>query len=278
MTGMTDAEVKPQVGKHATRENRRIADAGTILRCQVGSGVHGTSISGTDDRDEMGICLEPPDYVIGLRRFEQYEWHSAWERPGGLRNRSGHGDLDVTIYSCRKWMRLALNGNPSVLLPLFVPEEEIVAITPLGRELRDLAPVIVSRQAGHRFAGYLEAQRRSMLSHEGKGRDCTRPELIEKYGFDTKFAAHMVRLGYQGVELLETGRITLPMPEPQRAVVREIRLGRVPMEDALKAAEDLEAHLRVLTETAPLREEPDRDAANAWLVGAYHRAWLGEAS
>jgi hypothetical protein len=278
MTGMTDAEVKPQVGKHATRENRRIADAGTILRCQVGSGVHGTSISGTDDRDEMGICLEPPDYVIGLRRFEQYEWHSAWERPGGLRNRSGHGDLDVTIYSCQKWMRLALNGNPSVLLPLFVPEEEIVAITPLGRELRDLAPVIVSRQAGHRFAGYLEAQRRSMLSHEGKGRDCTRPELIEKYGFDTKFAAHMVRLGYQGVELLETGRITLPMPEPQRAVVREIRLGRVPMEDALKAAEDLEAHLRVLTETAPLREEPDRDAANAWLVGAYHRAWLGEAS
>jgi hypothetical protein len=98
MTGMTDAEVKPQVGKHATRENRRIAEAGTILRCQVGSGVHGTSISGTDDRDEMGICLEPPDYVIGLRRFDQYEWHSAWERPGGLANRSGHGDLDVTVY------------------------------------------------------------------------------------------------------------------------------------------------------------------------------------
>lgn len=30
-----------------------------ILRVQVGSGVHGTSISGQDDRDEMGICLEP---------------------------------------------------------------------------------------------------------------------------------------------------------------------------------------------------------------------------
>jgi hypothetical protein len=230
MTGMTDAEVKPQVGKHATRENRRIAEAGTILRCQVGSGVHGTSISGTDDRDEMGICLEPPDYVIGLRRFEQYEWHSAWERPGGLANRSGHGDLDVTVYSARKWMRLALNGNPSVLLPLFVPEDEIVAVTPLGRELRDLAPVIVSRQAGHRFAGYLEAQRRSMLSHEGKGRDCTRPELIEKYGFDTKFAAHMVRLGFQGIELLKTGRLTLPMPEETRGIVRCIRRGELTMQ------------------------------------------------
>jgi uncharacterized protein len=264
------------IGKHATDEKRRVALAGTILRCQVGSGVHGTSISGTDDRDEMGICLEPPDYVIGLRTFEQYEYHTAWDRPGGLRNRSGHGDLDETVYSARKWMRLALNGNPSVLLPLFVPPAEIVTVTPLGHELRELAPVIVSRQAGHRFAGYLEAQRRGLLSHDGKGRDVTRPELIEQFGWDTKYGGHMVRLGYQGVELLETGRITLPMPEPQRAVVREIRLGRVPMEDALKAAGDLEARLRDLTETSPLRAEPDRDAADAWLVGAYARAWNGD--
>ncbi len=271
-------EAKPQVGKHATAEKRRIAEAGTILRCQVGSGVHGTSVSGTDDRDEMGICLEPPDYVIGLRTFEQYEWHSAWERPGGLRNRSGHGDLDITIYSARKWMRLALNGNPSVLLPLFVPGSEIVAMTPLGEELRALAPVIISRQAGHRFAGYLEAQRRGLLSHDGKGRDVTRPELIEQFGWDTKYGGHMVRLGFQGVELLETGRITLPMPESQRDLVKDIRRGRYTMGQALEIAGDLEARLRVLTEKAPLRAEPDRDAANIWLVSAYGRAWSGEAS
>ena len=262
------------IGKHATEEKRRIALAGTILRCQIGSGVHGTAVSGYDDRDEMGIAIEPPEYVIGLRLFEQYEHHTAWERPGGLANRSGHGDLDETVYSARKWMRLALNGNPSILLPLFVPEAEIVAVTPLGRELRALAPAIVSRQAGHRFAGYLEAQRRSMLSHEGKGRDCTRPELVAKYGFDTKFAAHMVRLGYQGVELLTTGRITLPMPELERAVVREIRMGGVTMDDALKAAEDLEVRLRTLIDESPLRAEPDRDAADAWLVSAYQRAWM----
>jgi hypothetical protein len=39
-----------------------------ILRVQVGSGVHGTSISGQDDRDEMGLCLEPPQFVTGLAR------------------------------------------------------------------------------------------------------------------------------------------------------------------------------------------------------------------
>ena len=45
---------------HASEEARAIAENGMILRVQVGSGVHGTSITGQDDRDEMGLCLEPP--------------------------------------------------------------------------------------------------------------------------------------------------------------------------------------------------------------------------
>lgn len=127
--------------------------------------------------------------------------------------------------------------------------------------------------ARRRFAGYLEAQRRSMLSREGKGRDVTRPELVEKYGFDTKFAAHMVRLGFQGRELLKTGSITLPMPFEQRGIVREIRTGGMSMEACLNYAAELERQVRELTETSPLRAEPDRDAADAWLISAYQRAW-----
>jgi hypothetical protein len=42
---------------HASEEARQIAERGMILRVQVGSGVQGTSISGQDDRDEMGLCL-----------------------------------------------------------------------------------------------------------------------------------------------------------------------------------------------------------------------------
>jgi predicted nucleotidyltransferase len=261
------------IGKHATEEKRAIALAGTILRCQVGSGVHGTSVGGQDDRDEMGICVEPPEYVIGLRNFEQYEYHTAWEREGGLRERSGPGDLDEVVYSLRKWLRLALSGNPTVLLPLFVPESEITEVTYLGRELRDLAPAIVSRQAGYRFAGYLQAQRRGLLSHQGRGRDVTRPELVEMYGFDTKYAGHMIRLGIQGIELLSTGRLILPMKAADAQCIREIRTGKHTMESVLTEAERLEDQLRILTETSKLPEYPDRDAADPWLVSAYQRAW-----
>ena len=163
---------------HDSPEFARIAERGTILRCQVGSGLHGTAVDGQDDRDEMGLCVEPPEYVAGLRRFEQYIFRT---QPEGAR--SGPGDLDLIVYSLRKWMRLALSGNPTILLPLFVPDEEIVQIDELGHELRANAQRVLSRRAGLRFAGYLRTQRKRLLEGELK---VNRPELIEKYGFDTK--------------------------------------------------------------------------------------------
>jgi hypothetical protein len=164
--------------KHSSPEFAAIAQRGTVLRVQVGSGVHGTAIQGQDDRDEMGICVEPARYVIGLERFDQYIFRT---QPEG--HRSGPGDLDLIVYSLRKWVRLALAGNPTVLLPLFVPENEIVTIDDLGRELRANPELVLSRQAGRRFVGYLRAQRAGML---GVRRHTNRPELIEKYGFDAR--------------------------------------------------------------------------------------------
>jgi hypothetical protein len=63
--------------------SQEIAEPNTILRCEVGSSVHGLAIEGTDDRDEMGICLEPPEYVIGLKHFEQWTYRT---QPQGQRS------------------------------------------------------------------------------------------------------------------------------------------------------------------------------------------------
>ena len=42
-----------------------VAQGNCILRGLVGSTVHGLANPGTDDRDEMGVCIEPPEYVMG---------------------------------------------------------------------------------------------------------------------------------------------------------------------------------------------------------------------
>jgi uncharacterized protein len=259
--------------RHSNPEFAAIAAHGTILQTEVGSGVHGLAIDGTGDRDEMGVCIEPPAFVIGLRKFEQFEHRTAAERTGVQDARSEPGDLDLVIYSLRKWMGLALQGNPTVITPLFAPDEAIVHITPAGKDLRANADMTVSRQAGHRFIGYLRGQRERMLNGTVDKR-VNRPELVEKYGFDVKFAGHMVRLGVQGVELLETGWMTLPMPEPWRTWIRDLRQGKHTEQEAIDAAAELEARLEVLTRTADLPEQPDTARANRWLIETYQDAWV----
>ena len=102
-------------------ELRSIAESSTILRGLVGSTVHGLVLAGKDDRDEMGVCVEPRRYVVGFGKFEQWVYRSAAEREGHAGARSAFGDLDLTVFSLRKWAQLALQGNPTVLLLLYLP-------------------------------------------------------------------------------------------------------------------------------------------------------------
>ena len=125
-----------------------------------------------------------------------------------------------------------------------------------------------------RYIGYLTAQKMKMLSHNGKGNDVTRPDLIARYGFDTKFAGHMARLGMQGVELMMTGRISLPMPEYAAKVVRDIRNGVYKMSETVEMADTYLAELRLLEDDPRLPAHPDRDAGDKWLVKAYQGQWL----
>lgn len=166
----------------ATPQNN-IALNTTILRGLVGSTIYGLNVGdGIDDRDEMGVCVEPINVAMGLQTFEQYIFRTAVQREGGNHNaKSQAGDLDLCIYSLRKYVRLALKGNPSILALLFVPREHLVVATPIGIELQSLAPFIVSRKAGGAFLGYLQAQKQRLLGERGQMRS-NRPELVEKYG------------------------------------------------------------------------------------------------
>jgi len=82
---------------------------------------------------------------------------------------------------------------------------QLVYCDDFGAELRALTPAIVSRRVQGPFLGYLQAQQQRLTGERGQKR-IHRPELEEMYEFDTKYAMHMLRLGFQGVELLTTGR------------------------------------------------------------------------
>lgn len=249
-------------------------DESTILRVEVGSTLHGMG-TGNDDRDEMGVCLEPFDQACGLvSTFEQHIYRSAAAREHRHDAPSQAGDLDLTIYSLRKWLRLALDGNPSVILLLFAPQSHIVGMDARGSRLREMAPLFASKRAGGRFLGYLQQQKQRLVGERGQ-KNVNRQALVEAHGFDTKYAGHIIRLGYQGVEFMETGALTLPLKESERQRCIDIRQGRVDLNDVLTEAGELERRLKDLRDTSPLPDQPDTATVEAWMLQTYFEHWKG---
>ena len=237
-----------------------------ILRSEVGSTLHGTGLPGHEDRDEMGIYLENPSSVIGLADRPHWVFRTA-----GGSNRSTADDTDVVSYSARKWLTLALTGNPTVLLLLHAPEYALVLCDDHGRELRANAGWFASRRAGASFLGYMQQQRQRMTGGRGKA---GRVRVMPEGGVDWKYAMHMLRLGHQGVEFLTTGGLTLPVPGDLGDHLRQVRRGEVAFEEVIAEAEGLEAEVQELLDgRSRLPDQPDRAAAEAWLIAAHRSAW-----
>jgi hypothetical protein len=248
-----------------------VALANEIVRVEVGSGVHGMAIGGTDDLDLMGVYIEQKAQLLGLMPTSEH--YVSRTVPEGVR--SGPGDVDLTIYSLRKYLRLAVAGNPTVLALLYAPESAVQLMTPLGEGLRALAPAIISKRAGYRFLGYLDGQRDRMLGvGPRQNRVPNRPELIERYGYDVKYASHALRLGLQGIEVVTTGRLSLPMPVDDLARAMTVKRGEVGQAEALRQIDDVRAELAAALEgPSPLRDDPNLDAVNDWMIRAHESHW-----
>lgn len=142
------------------------------------------------------------------------------------------GDTDRTVHSLRRFLRLAGSGNPSVLMAPWAP---VLKISPEGAELRQLADAFVGRHVIPRYRGYMRSQALRLLglSSGGHGRrgGGQRAELIEQFGYDTKYAMHCARLGLQCIELMTTRRLELPIQGEPAAWLRNVRRGEVSFAD-----------------------------------------------
>lgn len=268
--------------------DRKIAMKNEILRTVVGSGVHGIAIEGTDDHDEMGIYIEPAELVIGTSYWSYSDnciHDGGTDGQSGMPHyvfrtkpegeRSGPGDTDLNMYSLRKFVALAAKGNPTALLPLFAPESSVLVYTGIGMNLRDLRESFLSQSAVHRFLAYMYAQHERMLGMGKQGRVPSRPELIEKYGWDVKYGSHALRLAYQGLEVASEGRLTLPLPSGARDRVLAVKQGYVSREMVSKQIEGIAREIENLLHCGetPLPEEPDWRKINFFVQQSHLQHW-----
>lgn len=245
-------------------------ESATILRCPVGSRAYG--ISDSNDQDIMGICLEPFPLAFGLRsNFEQHVHRTAADREQDKKAPSQAGDVDMTIYSLRKWARLALDGNPSTLELLFAPYDKA---NPYGHRLRELTPAFLSKRAGARFLGYMHQQKQRLLGEKGQ-RGVNRQDLVDAHGYDTKYMSHIIRLGFMGIEYLNYGMLSFPMQLEALDVCKAIRRGEMDQNDALSLAGRLELELKDAITSSPLPDEPDEAKVNKFVLDSYAAWWNG---
>jgi uncharacterized protein len=252
--------------------NKLPETAAEILRCEVGSSAHGVSLAGTDDFDMMAIAVEKPRYVLGTGTFEHKIYRTAEIREGKKSVPSQPGDIDLAIYSLRKYARLAAKGNPTVLLALYGP---VLTSTWAGALLRQNRHLFMSKQVGKSFLGYMQAQRERLEGKRGQMR-VTRKDLIDQFGFDTKYAMHVLRLGYQGVQLMSTGTMPVPIDDPFRKFLIGVRLGHQDLKSVLGLADVLEGELKALSDNSDWPEQPHYTGIDCVLTEIYSGVWEDE--
>lgn len=141
-------------------------DERTILRVKHGSMAYGTNIPGSD-LDVKGVAIEPMTHLVGfLHTFEQFEQMGKAKGSNLHKSRAmaGH-DVDMVIYSLRKFATLAVDNNPNIIEVLHVDEADVMFQDDFGYRLRAMRNDFISKKARFTFAGYAHAQLKRIKTH-----------------------------------------------------------------------------------------------------------------
>jgi predicted nucleotidyltransferase len=229
-----------------------------------GSELHGAKVGQTDDTDIYGLYIERPEEALGLNPREHFVWSSA-----GNERRNGPDDVDVTLYSLRKWSGMAARGNATTLHFLFAEPREVYPET--WHKIQGRKELFLSRNSAKQFIGFADAQFKRLTGEKGSGKKGQRPEYICAFGYDTKAAMHGLRLLYECLELMQKGTITLPRPEKELLI--EVRSGAWTFERVLNHAQRLFKEVEDTVASSSLPERVDRAAISRLLAQVHLEFW-----
>lgn len=240
-------------------------DKATAAIFRVGSHSHGTYVppedpNGVDDHDYMLIVIPPPNIKLGMKDFDSATYQ--------------HGKLDVVIYEWSKWLRLLEKSNPNVIGNLWSHPEDFYFP-------RSIAPIyslflgkdkLLSKKLYPAFIGYARSQLHKMTHHAHMGyMGEKRKTLVEKYGYDTKNAAHLIRLMRMAKEALETG--VMNVRRPDAAEIIEIKQGKWTLRQVIEESDRLFAASEGALKETKLADFPDSTLLQKVMVDGYLQWW-----
>lgn len=221
-----------------------------INKCKILEIVYGSELYGTStpdsDKNFVGIFIKPEEFMFGLNNIEYLDCSVKSKNPNEKKDSVGRHYCEIG-----KFFDKALKGNPNYLEMFFVNDDNTVYINKFGRIILDNAHLFVSKRIKEKFLSYAIIQKQKMLADiNGKNRD--------------KYAAHCLRLLFEGIELAETGRLSFPLRE--KDIVLDTKLGLFTKEESIAAIEDVEEQLEEAFKSTTLPEKPDFNAVNNLLI------------
>ena len=181
-----------------------------IFEGLTGSQAYGITGS-SSDWDINGICIPPkgiifphtqgyiPGFGTSPPSFDVFQQHHI---------KHNTREYDLTIYSIVKFFQLAMENNPNIIELLFLPRSCVLFSTPLYEHIREHRHMFLHKGAYHKLRGYSYSQM-SKIRNKTNSSNPKRQQLIQDHGYDTKFAAHCVRLMLQCEQILTQGTLDL---------------------------------------------------------------------
>lgn len=229
-----------------------------------GSELHGAKVGATDDLDLYGVFIGPPEDVLGLDPLEHFVWSTASDD-----RRNGPEDVDLTLYSLKKWAGMAARGNATALHFLFA--EATATSDPIWESVQAQAHLFLSKRSSLQFLGFADNQLRRITGEMGKGAKGSRPEYECEFGYDSKAAMHCLRLYFECIELMREGKITLPRPE--REYLISVRGGALTLEQFRAEAKRLRLEAEAAAEKSSLPDESARKEISELIARVHLEFW-----
>ena len=232
-----------------------------------GSHAHGTYIPpehdhGTDDVDVFVVTAQEPDWYLGLESYNP-------QRKTGQHFET-HGErLDIVVYDVRKLGFLLVKGNPNVHSMLWSPPDCYLIRSPAALGLFKARSEFISQRTLKATAGYAHAQLHRMTHFQRNGyMGAKRKALVKRHSFDTKNAAHCIRLLWQGIGVAQSGRVKVRWEGHEAQRLRDIKTGKYTLGKVKDLAEREFKLFNACRENTDLPKTPDREACSAVIARA----------
>jgi hypothetical protein len=169
-------------------------------------------------------------------------------------------EYDLALYNVVNYFHLCAENNPNMIDSLFVPERCVIHMSEVGAIFRENRRLFLHKGIQKKLSGYAYSQLRKLRTKEPTGK---RKDIIAEFGYDVKFAYHVVRLVQQAEIVLSTGDLDL---ELNRELLKEVRNGEWTLEQLEAWFEKRQADLDTLYINSNLPPLPEYDKLKPLLM------------